>query len=490
MAPLENFDTVIGLEVHCQLSTKTKIFCSCPTSFGADPNEHLCPICGGFPGVLPVLNQQVIDMAILTGLALSCEVQQKSRFDRKNYFYPDLPKAYQITQLFEPICIGGRLEVNTDEIKKTVGITRIHIEEDAGKLLHSGSDLAQATSSLVDLNRAGTPLLEIVSEPDLTSAAEAKAYLQELRRILIYLGVNDGNLEEGSLRCDANVSLKPKGSATFGTRVEIKNLNSFTALLKAIEYERERQAELLTSGQRIIQETRLWNDDLSKTLSMRSKEEAMDYRYFPEPDLLECTIEKSYINNIAAKLPELPPAKLNRYKLEFNLSDYDANQLIDNMDRMRLFEATVALGADPKPTNNWLNGEIAAYLNDNKIELDNTKLTAKKLNELISLIKGGKINQAVAKSLLPKLMEGDKMPAELVKEAGLEQIDDTEALTKVVLEVIEANPKVYEDYKSGKKASSQFFVGQVMRQTKGRAKPDTVTQLIIETLDKLIESGK
>lgn len=490
MSLLENFDTVIGLEVHCQLSTKTKIFCSCPTSFGADPNEHLCPICGGFPGVLPVLNQQVVDMAILTGLALDCEVQHKSRFDRKNYFYPDLPKAYQITQLFEPICLKGKLEISLENGKKTVGITRIHIEEDAGKLLHSGSDLAQATSSLVDLNRAGTPLLEIVSEPDLTGAIEAKAYLQELRRVLVYLGVNDGNLEEGSLRCDANVSLKAKGSSQFGTRVEIKNLNSFTALIKAIEYERERQAELIISGQRVVQETRLWNDDLGKTLSMRSKEEAMDYRYFPEPDLIECHIEDDYIRDMATKLPELPAAKLNRYTLEFNLSEYDANQLIDNMDRMRFFEATVALGADPKQTNNWLNGDIAAYLNDNKVLLDDTKLNPAKLSELLKLIKEGKINQAVGKSLLPKLMDGDKMPSELVKEAGLEQIDDTEALAKIVVEVINANSKVYEDYKSGKKASSQFFVGQVMRQTKGRAKPDTVTKIIIETLDKMVESGK
>ena len=476
----DKYEVVIGLEVHAQLKTKSKIFAPDSTEFGSEQNSHISAITLGMPGVLPVLNKECVNMGILLGLALNCEIPKRCKFDRKQYFYPDLPKGYQISQYDEPICVNGWINVKG----KRIGITRAHLEEDAGKLVHVGAaGINGATYSLVDLNRAGTPLLEIVSEPDMRSSEEARNYMEELRNIVRYLGVCDGNLEEGSMRCDANISIMPKGSKEFGTRAEIKNVNSFSALQRAIEYEIDRQIEIVEEGGKVVQETRLWDDNLKETRSMRGKEDAHDYRYFPEPDLMPVEISREWVEEIRARMPELPEAKRNRY-MSLGLSEYDASVIVEQMPLALFFDKVLELGANPKTAVNFIMGEIAAYLKENKIEIDDTKLTPENLAELISLIEKGTISNNIGKQILVEDMitKGEKASA-IVEKKGLSQISDEGAIKTIVENIINAHPKEVESYKNGKTNLLGFFVGQVMKETKGRANPKTVNELVRKMLE-------
>jgi len=474
------YEVVIGLEVHAQLKTKTKIFCGCPVDFGADPNTNVCPVCLGMPGVLPVLNKQVVAFAIKTGLALGCEITKHCKFDRKQYFYPDLPKNYQISQYDQPICKGGHLEVNG----KVIGIERIHMEEDAGKLVHAGSDRLHGSDySLVDYNRTGTPLIEIVSKPDLRSAEEARDYAQTLRSILRYLEVCDGNLEEGSMRCDVNVSLMPVGSNTYGTRAEIKNVNSFKSLVRAVEVEIERQSEILDAGGKIIQETRLFEENSGKTISMRSKEEAHDYRYFPEPDLVPLEIAQSWINEIKETIPELPHQKKIRYPKDYGLSADDTKVLTDDRNMAEYYEAVVRLGANPKKAANWLIGPVTAYLKENKTDIINSCMTPVQLADLLEFIEKGIINDNIAKTeILEELLGKGTNPEEIIKEKGLAQITDEGALKSIVKEVLDQNPEQLKQLKEGKEKVKGFFVGQIMKKSGGKASPTVVNKLIDELI--------
>ena len=476
----DKYEVVIGLEVHAQLKTKSKIFAPDSTEFGCEQNSHISAITLGMPGVLPVLNKECVNMGILLGLALNCEIPKRCKFDRKQYFYPDLPKGYQISQYDEPICVNGWINVKG----KRVGITRAHLEEDAGKLVHVGAaGINGATYSLVDLNRAGTPLLEIVSEPDMRSSEEARNYMEELRNIVRYLGVCDGNLEEGSMRCDANISIMPKGSKEFGTRAEIKNVNSFSALQRAIEYEIDRQIEIVEEGGQVVQETRLWDDNLKETRSMRGKEDAHDYRYFPEPDLMPLEISREWVEEIRSKMPELPEAKRQRY-MSLGLSEYDASVIVEQMPLALFFDKVLELGANPKTAVNFIMGEIAAYLKENKLEINETKLTPENLAELISLIEKGTISNNIGKQILVEEMitNGEKASA-IVEKKGLSQISDESAIKTIVENIINAHPKEVESYKNGKTNLLGFFVGQVMKETKGRANPKTVNELIRKFLE-------
>lgn len=474
----EKYEVVIGLEVHAQLKTKSKIFAPDGTEFGNEQNTQISPITLGMPGVLPVLNKGVVDMAILTGLALNCKIPDRCKFDRKQYFYPDLPKGYQISQYDEPICVGGYLDI----AEKRIGITRAHLEEDAGKLVHAGADgIAGSNYSLVDLNRAGTPLLEIVSEPDMRSSDEAKAYVEELRNILRYIGVCDGNLEEGSMRCDANISVMLKGSTEFGTRAEIKNVNSFRALQRAIEFEIERQIDLVEEGERVVQETRLWDDNTGETRSMRGKEDAHDYRYFPEPDLMPLEISRNWIDEVKAKMPELPRAKRERY-MGLGLSEYDASVVVEQMDLALFFDEIIKLGASPKISVNFLMGEIAAYLKEEKLGICDTKLTPKNLVELVNLIEKGTISNNIGKQIILTMLKEGTSASEIVEKQGLSQISDEGALKEIVQKIVDSNPEQVTAYKSGKVQLFGFFVGQVMKETKGRANPKTVNDLLKEIL--------
>lgn len=474
----DKYEVVIGLEVHAQLKTKSKIFAPDGTEFGQEPNTQTSPITLGMPGVLPVLNKEAVNMGILTGLALNCEIPERCKFDRKQYFYPDLPKGYQISQYDEPICVNGYLEIGG----KKIGITRAHLEEDAGKLVHAGADgLAGSSYSLVDLNRAGTPLLEIVSEPDMRSSAEARAYMEELRNIVRYIGVCDGNLEEGSMRCDANISIMPKGSDKFGTRAEIKNVNSFSALQRAIEYEIDRQIEIVEEGGEVVQETRLWDDNTKETRSMRGKEDAHDYRYFPEPDLKPLVISREWVQEIKDKMPELPAQKRARYQ-SLGLSEYDANVVVEQMELALFFDRVLELGANAKTAVNFIMGEIAAYLKEEKLELAQTKLTPENLAELISLIEKGTISNNIGKQIIIDMMQTGKAASKIVEEKGLSQITDEGAIKEIVQKVVDANPNQVAAYKGGKVQLFGFFVGQVMKETKGRANPKTVNELLKELL--------
>ena len=471
----DKYEVVIGLEVHAQLKTKSKIFAPDKNEFGQEPNTLTSPITLGMPGVLPVLNKEVVNMGILTGLALNCEIPSRCKFDRKQYFYPDLPKGYQISQYDEPICINGYLDIKG----KRIGITRAHLEEDAGKLVHAGADgLAGSSYSLVDLNRAGTPLLEIVSEPDMRSSEEARNYMEELRNIVRYIGVCDGNLEEGSMRCDANISIMPKGSKEFGTRAEIKNVNSFSALQRAIEYEIDRQIDIVEEGGQVIQETRLWDDNSRETRSMRGKEDAHDYRYFPEPDLMPLEISREWVERIKESMPELPSQKRERYQ-GLGLSEYDANVIVEQMGLALFFDKVLELGANPKTAVNFIMGEIAAYLKEAKVEISETKLTPENLAELIGLIEKGTISNNIGKQILIEDMitNGEKASA-IVERKGLSQISDEGAIKELVQKVIDAHPAEVEAYKGGRTNLLGFFVGQVMKETKGRANPKTVNELI------------
>ena len=474
----DKYEVVIGLEVHAQLKTKTKIFAPDGCEFGCEQNTQISPITLGMPGVLPVLNKAVVNMGILTGLALNCEIAEKCKFDRKQYFYADLPKGYQISQYDEPICGKGYLMVNG----KKIGITRAHLEEDAGKLVHAGADgLAGSSYSLVDLNRAGTPLLEIVSEPDMRSPQEARAYMEELRNIVRYVGVCDGNLEEGSMRCDANISIMPKGSNKFGTRAEIKNVNSFKALERALEYEIDRQIELVEDGEEVVQETRLWDDNAGVTRSMRGKEDAHDYRYFPEPDLMPLVISREWVEEVRKTMPELPEQKRERY-MSLGLSEYDASVIVEQMDLAMFFDKVLELGANPKIAVNFLMGEIAAYLKEQKLSINETKLTPENLVELISLIEKSTISNNIGKQIIIDMLKDGEKASAIVEKKGLSQITDTSAIKEICQKIVDANPNQVDAYKGGKNQLFGFFVGQVMKETKGRANPQTVNQLLKEIL--------
>ena len=475
----EKYEVVIGLEVHAQLKTNTKIFAPDKNEFGQEPNSLTSAITLGMPGVLPVLNKECVNMGIKLGLALNCDIPERCKFDRKQYFYPDLPKGYQISQYDEPICVNGHIDING----KRIGITRAHLEEDAGKLVHVGSDgIAGSKYSLVDLNRAGTPLLEIVSEPDMRSSEEAKNYMEELRNIVRYIGVCDGNLEEGSMRCDANISIMPKGSKEFGTRAEIKNVNSFRALQRAIEYEIDRQIELVEDGEEVVQETRLWDDNEGVTKSMRGKEDAHDYRYFPEPDLMPLSISREWVEEVRRTLPELPNQKRERY-MSLGLSEYDASVIVEQMESALFFDKVLELGADAKLAVNFMMGPIAAYLKEEHITIADTKLSPENLAELLGLISKNTISNNIGKQIVVDMMKDGTSASKIVEEKGLSQITDVGAIRKMVEEVVNNSPAQVEQYKSGKTNIFGYFVGQVMKATKGKANPQTVNEILKELLD-------
>ncbi len=477
---VEDYETVIGLEVHAELSTKTKIFCKCPTKFGASPNTQVCPICMAMPGTLPVLNEKVVEYAVKAGITTNCEIERDSKNDRKNYFYPDLPKAYQISQYDKPLCKHGYIEITVDDEKKKIGITRIHIEEDAGKLNHD--DFGQG--SLVDLNRAGVPLIEIVSEPDMRSSAEVDAYLKKLKAILEYIEVSDCKMQEGSFRADVNVSVRKKGDTEFGTRTEMKNMNSFRSIVRAIEYERARQVEVLENGGKIEQETLRWDDVSGRTFSMRDKEDAQDYRYFPDPDLVAIKLSEEYIQNIKNGLPELPESRKQRYLDDYKLTQKEADGLTSSKYLSNLFEEATKISNNPKAVCNWIMSDISRILNEREMEPSDIKFSGKDLAELIDLIEKGTISSSIAKKVLEKMFDDTKKPKEIIEENGWIQISDEGAIKEVVLKILEANPQSVSDYKAGKDRALGFLVGQAMKETKGKANPQMLNQMFKDELNK------
>lgn len=471
---MRDYEVVIGLEVHAQLKTKSKIFCSCSTEFGAGPNENTCPVCTGMPGMLPVVNGRAVEYAVKMALAVDCTVNRTSLFARKNYFYPDLPMGYQISQFELPVAEHGHIVIRTDKGEKRIGITRIHMENDAGKNIHSSTDNA----SYVDLNRAGVPLIEIVSEPDMRSAEEAVAYLKSLRAILVYLGICDGNLEEGSFRCDANVSIRPFGQEEFGTRAELKNMNSFRNIQRAIEYEVQRQIDLVEDGEQVVQETRLFDAAKGVTRSMRGKEEAHDYRYFPDPDLLPLVIEEAWLEQWRSELPELPEARCRRFQEALGLPLYDAEVLTAEKDVADYFEEAVQAGGEPKKISNWVMGEVLRELNDRGATLAGCKVRPFELVKLVRLVDEGVISGSIAKNVFKELFETGGDPEAHVKAKGLVQISDFSAIETLVDEVIAENPAEVERFRGGDKKLTGFFVGQVMKKSKGKANPGLVNQLL------------
>lgn len=476
----KQYETVIGLEVHVELATKTKIFCSCSTEFGGAPNTHTCPVCTGMPGALPVLNKQVVEYAIAVGLATNCSITQYCKFDRKNYFYPDNPQNYQISQLYLPICRNGGVEIETESgSKKIVGIHEIHMEEDAGKLIHDEWE----DTSLVDFNRSGVPLIEIVSEPDMRSAEEVIAYLEKLRMIIQYLGASDCKLQEGSMRADVNLSIREVGAETFGTRTEMKNLNSFKAIARAIEGERERQIDLLEAGKAVIQETRRWDDNKETSYAMRSKEDAQDYRYFPEPDLVPIIISDEWIEEIRNRQPELRTEKLERYKSEYDIPQYDAEIITSHKKLADIFEATVALGKKPKEVSNWLMVETMRLLKEHDMEPSDLAFAPENLAKLIGLIEAGAINRTTAKEVFEKVFEENVDPEAYVEANGLKIEADDGALKGIIEGIVAANPQSVADYKAGKKKAIGFLVGQTMKAMKGKADPGTVNKILTDILD-------
>ena len=472
------YETVIGLEVHVELASKTKIFCGCSTAFGGAPNSHTCPVCTGMPGSLPVLNKQVVEYAIAVGLATNCSITQYCKFDRKNYFYPDNPQNYQISQLYLPICRNGGVEIETAAGKKTVGIHEIHMEEDAGKLVHDEWE----DCSIVDYNRSGVPLIEIVSEPDMRSAEEVIAYLEKLRLIIQYLGASDCKLNEGSMRADVNLSVREMGAPEFGTRTEMKNLNSFKAIARAIEGERARQIELIEEGKKVIQETRRWDDNKEYSYAMRSKEDAQDYRYFPEPDLVPIVISDEWIAEIKARQPELRTEKLERYKKEFGLPDYDAEIITGHKKFADLFEATTEICKKSKKVSNWIMGEIIRLLKENEMDPEDIKFSPVNLAKVIELADSGAINSTVAKEVFEEVFKHDIDPDNYVEEIGLKTVNDAGELQAVVEQVIKDNPQSVEDYRNGKEKAIGFLVGQTMKAMKGKANPGMVNKILKELL--------
>ena len=476
------YEAVIGLEIHSELKTATKIFCGCATTFGAEQNTHTCPVCLGLPGVLPTINRRVVEFAIKAGLATNCKINKYSKFDRKNYYYPDLPKNWQTSQYDLPIAYAGHVEIDVEGNKKTVRLTRIHMEEDAGKLVHSGTTIKDSSSSNVDYNRTGVPLIEIVSEPDMHSAAEARAYMEKIKLILEYIDVSNCKMEEGNLRADINVSLRPIGSEKLGTRTEMKNINSFKALEDAINYEIDRQAEILDDGGKIIQETRTWNPEKGITQSMRSKEDAHDYRYMPEPDLPPIITTDEEIEAFRASLPELPDARRARLK-NLGLSDYDAGIITSSRAMAEYFDAVISNGADAKATANWIMGDLSKNLNADGLTIENSPVDAKRLAEMINLIAKGTISGKIAKTVFAEMWKSPDSPEKIVKDKGLVQITDSSAIEGVIDEVIAKNPKAVEEYRGGKKKALGALVGQVMKLTKGKANPQIVNQLLAKKLE-------
>lgn len=475
---MKSYETVIGLEVHVELATKTKIFCGCTTQFGGDPNTHCCPVCTGMPGTLPVLNKKVVEYAIAAGLATNCTITQRCKFDRKNYFYPDLPKAYQVSQLYLPICRNGGIEIETGGVKKVVGIHEIHMEEDAGKLVHDPWE----DCTLVDYNRCGVPLIEIVSEPDMRSADEVIAYLDKLKLILQYLGVSDCKMQEGSLRADINLSVREMGAKEFGTRTEMKNMNSFKAIARAIEGERKRQIEQLEYGKQVIQETRRWDDNKDTSFAMRSKEDAQDYRYFPEPDLVPIEISDGWLEEIRSRQPELRDEKMQRYETQYDIPAYDAAIITGSKRLADIFEETVAICGNPKEVSNWLMVETMRLLKESETEPEDIRFEPENLAGLIRLIQDGKINRTIAKEVFEHVFKENVNPEQYVSDHSLGMVSDEGALRSVIEKIIDANPASVADYKGGKEKALGFLVGQTMKEMKGKADPGKINQILRELL--------
>ena len=477
----DDYEMIIGLEVHCELSTKTKIFCSCSSEFGGEPNTHCCPVCMAMPGALPVLNEKVVEYAVKAGLATNCSIEKNSKNDRKNYFYPDTPKAYQISQYDKPLCYGGHVNIVLDDgTEKIIGIERIHIEDDAGKLNHD--EFGRGT--FVDLNRAGVPLIEVVSKPDMRSSEDAEKYMRKLKSIFEYIEISDCKMQEGSMRADVNVSVRKKGETKLGTRTEMKNLNSFKSIVRAINYEAERQAEEIEAGNTIIQETRRWDDISGKTFSMRGKEDAEDYRYFPEPDLVAIKVSDEYVENIRKSLPELPESRKKKLIEEYHLAEKPANFVISSKYFSNLFDEAVEVCGNPKTVGNMIMSDIARILNEREEEAEDIKFTGKELGELISLIDKGTISSAIAKKVLDELFVEVKAPSKIIEEKGWIQISDEGAIKEVVLKVLENNPQSIADFKAGKDKALGFLVGQAMKETKGKANPKMLNEMFLEQLNK------
>ena len=476
---MNDYEIVIGLEVHAELNTASKIYCDCKNAFGLEVNTQVCPICMGMPGTLPTLNEKVVEYAIKMGHALECNINNVCKQDRKNYFYPDLPKAYQISQAEVPLCENGRLDIMIDGEIRTIGVTRIHIEEDAGKLLHDES----FAGSLVDLNRCGVPLIEIVSEPDMRSSAEAKAYLDTIKSILQYINISDCKMQEGSIRCDVNVSVHKKGEP-FGTRCEMKNVNSFSAAVRGIEYEAKRQIELVEAGGTVVQETRRWDDVKGISITMRSKEDAQDYRYFPEPDLLTIVVDKAKIQVLKDSLPELPNKKLARYVKELGISQVDATLIVESLEKSQLFDECIIIGGcTPKTISNWILGDISKYMNETGKDINSTPLTAKRLNELISIIEKGTISNSAGKTVFEAILSEDKDPSVIIQEKSLSQNSDIDFLENLAKEIILQNEKSVADYKNGKTNALGFLVGQCMKASKGKANPGLMKDIVTKMLE-------
>jgi aspartyl-tRNA(Asn)/glutamyl-tRNA(Gln) amidotransferase subunit B len=474
---IARYEPVIGLEVHVQLATATKIFCGCPTGFGAPPNSNVCPVCLGLPGALPVLNRSAVEMAVKGALALNCQVRPRSRFARKNYFYPDLPKGYQISQYDEPLAEHGFVDILVEGAARRIGVTRVHMEDDAGKSIHDGFKDSDRCS-YVDLNRSGTPLIEIVSDPDMRTSGEAYAYLTELKQTLQFIGISTCDMEKGHLRCDANVSVRPRGTEPFGTKVEVKNLNSFRFLRQALEYEIARQVAVVESGGRVVQETRLYNPDLGETFSMRSKENADDYRYFPEPDLTPLVIGEAWLASLRASMPELPARKRARFVSEFGLREYDAEVLTQTRAAAEYFETAATVSGDPKSAANWVMGDLMGMLKAEGKEIAQSPVSAQNLGELLKLVAQGELSRKLAKEVFPKMFSTGATAAAIVEREGLKQISDTGAVEKIVDDVIAANPKQVEQYRGGKTTVINFLVGQVMKATRGQAGVAAATDLL------------